>query len=589
MPSCSFDSYLRTHHSRSLQPSLTKQPGAADTLTHSLSGRSYDILEKGGRLFHREWQHFPQQPHPPGDPVALADSDPRMFIAELPVSYVIGSGSFAKGYLLSDGPYLLQSPVTWYKKPNALEMAPGYDFPTHAGMSRVLTDQCLFCHAGIVSRQAGNDEQVNILEGAIGCERCHGPGQDHSNKFKKLIGNSVLAGEAHQDPMIVHPGKLSRALAEAICAQCHLQGDVVVDATNKSIWDFMPGRRLDETRVIFKIDSPKGEQKTFVDHFDQMWQSKCYQRSDSLTCITCHDPHHTQSSQTTESYHQANCLKCHDNESACGISLPERHRQNENQCVRCHMPTSASEVPHSAITSHQIGIHDSEVIDTEKTTEAQLRRLHSPLDPPPSSGDKRTQALATAFWALGAIKPKEVSGTVTDRTLNDLLDLSLGRQDDAKILSTIAQLARKKAERLPPEMNNPQILEQYWETAGRYAAMTLALTSEPTEDRKHALEIMGAKQFEVGNFASAAQSYQELVTIRRSAIDWYNLGLCFGRLKQFTDAQRAFAEAIRIDGTYAPPYLSLSILYASINPQVTQQMRQTYDLLISQQQSLKGQ
>ena len=593
-----YKSYLSTHHSRSLQRNPDSDAGLIGILNHPPSRRSYEVVSSGEQVWHAEWQHvFPESFGKNGS-VKLSPTDSRILLARFPVKYVMGSGAFAKGYLLSDGPYLIQSPVTWYSSPNAFGMAPGYEQTSHQGVTRVLTDECLFCHTGIVSRRNQNQEQVDILEASIGCERCHGPGDAHSNKFSKLVSNAVMkkdesvaattpqAASVSEDSLIVHPGKLERVLAEAICAQCHLQGDVVVDGRDKTIWDFRPGERLDDTRVIFKIDSSKNEEKTFVDHFDQLWQSKCYQESETLTCITCHDPHHSKVDTTSEQYQQANCLKCHQDE-ACGVEQEERHLRNENRCVLCHMPKSTSEVPHAATTNHQIGMHTSQPEVSKNNSEAQLRQLRSPLDADVNTKDSRASKLAMAFWELRDIKQNEFPSHLSDQTANDLLALAPDDASDAKLLATIAQLARKNAEALPSEANSSQAIAD-WDLAERYASQTLRLESAPTESRKAALEVIASTRFNDGDFQKASEAYGELVGIRRSAIDWYNLGLCFGRLKRFNDAERAFVEATRVDASYTPPYRSLAILYSSFNPALSERMRQTHGLL-TEQQRLIGQ
>ena len=61
----------------------------------------------------------------------------------------MGSGAFAEGYLLGDGDYLLQSPVTWYAGSGQFGMAPNYDTKHQLGFSRMIHDECLFCHAGL--------------------------------------------------------------------------------------------------------------------------------------------------------------------------------------------------------------------------------------------------------------------------------------------------------------------------------------------------------------------------------------------------------------------------------------------------------
>ncbi len=560
-------SYLSTSHSRSLARVANGQPDLLGTLSHTKSNSTFDVLLSQEQQVHRQWKHFPMF------------ADARLKVTELPVSYVMGSGSFAKGYLLSDPPYLLQSPVTWYRTTAAFGMAPGYDHKVHSGMTRVITDDCLFCHAGSISFQSNNDEQYEIQEVAIGCERCHGSGQRHVAKFSDPVASTESAQNSLQDTSIIHPGKLSRELAEDLCAQCHLQGDIVVQAKDKSIWDFNPGQRLSDTRVTYKIDSPKGEVKIFVDHFDQLWQSKCYSHSDSLTCITCHDPHHVSSPASDAAYQQSKCLSCHDHDS-CGVDENERLRQNNNQCVSCHMPKAASEVPHAATTNHQIGVHLRTTRSPQRPLEVSLRQLHSPLAEESDSISKRIELLATAYWILDNVKQDEIPNSAVENSIQELLQFVKTNPNDARVLSTLARLARRQAESSIASGESQQVIADHWQIAANYAEQTLRIELHPTSLRKAALEVLAAKQFNDGEFYSATKSFLELTTIRRSAVDWYNLGLCYGRLKQFSHAEAAFYEAIRLDGTYAAPYRSLAILYASVNPPLAEQMRRTHELLI---------
>jgi hypothetical protein len=64
-------------------------------------------------------------------------------------------------------------------------------------------------------------------------------------------------------------------------------------------------------------------------------QSKCFQKSDDLTCITCHNPHRPKSPAATAAVEDS-CLKCHA-PAACGehARLPAAVR---GDCTGCHMP-----------------------------------------------------------------------------------------------------------------------------------------------------------------------------------------------------------------------------------------------------------
>jgi hypothetical protein len=67
-------------------------------------------------------------------------------------------------------------------------------------------------------------------------------------------------------------------------------------------------------------------------------QSRCFQQSAELTCVTCHDVHKTQRDITVAA---ASCLKCHEPQR-CGkfASMGEGIR---SRCVACHMPLQETE------------------------------------------------------------------------------------------------------------------------------------------------------------------------------------------------------------------------------------------------------
>ncbi len=198
-------SYLRTSHSRSL--SLPPKELQTQSFDHAASLRKYQVATVGNQILHREWQAL-----------GPSSDDKTLLLGEYPVKFVVGSGTFAHSYLLADGDYLIQSPLTWYRATNRYEMSPGYDVANHLGFTRTVNDQCLFCHAGQVSRQRGNPNWVQVHELAIGCERCHGPGADHSEYHRHQKTGAASPEAIDSSLSMFHPGKSDRQLADAICA-----------------------------------------------------------------------------------------------------------------------------------------------------------------------------------------------------------------------------------------------------------------------------------------------------------------------------------------------------------------------------------
>ncbi len=554
-----YASYLQTAHSRSIREVDIESVQTDAQLVHAISKRSYEIINRNGRLWHREWEHFR------ASGAEHQAADPKLRLTELPVQYIMGSGNFAEAYLLRDGDYLLQSPVTWYIADGDYGIAPGYDEPVHRGCNRVIDDQCLFCHAGLISRD--QPQHPRILELAIGCERCHGPSEKHAIYHQSRAASNDDRLEIPLDAQSLDPAKLERSKLESICAQCHLNGDVVVDADGKSIWDFVPGNDITATRRAYKAEYGKAEDP-FTEHFDQMWQSKCYQQSESLTCVTCHDPHHGEPTEDLDQFYRDQCLTCHANED-CGLPLDRRFSEQQNRCVHCHMPATPSEAVHSATTNHRIGIYSAGLIDRpQASSRVVLRRLQSyandisidQVSPP-------ADLLAKAYWLLEQNGDAEKTRGLSAADLESELVESIGT-GSPKLLSLLARLARYQADRVQSEQESKQHLSR----AGQYASQALANQSIGHHERTHALEVLASAQYGGGAYAASLATYQQLVTLRRSAIDHYNLGISFGKLRQFRFAEQAFREAIRIDASYPLPYRSLSILYRSIDSRTSSQM-----------------
>ena len=139
------------------------------------------------------------------------------------IAFSIGSGRRGRSYLIDHEGYLFQSPISWYPLESSWSLSPGYE-KSNSHFSRPIVAECLFCHANQVEpdRRAANAFLAPVFRGhAIGCERCHGPGELHVAKWR--------AGEAITDVdlSIVNPRRLEHSLREAICQQCHLQGEGV--------------------------------------------------------------------------------------------------------------------------------------------------------------------------------------------------------------------------------------------------------------------------------------------------------------------------------------------------------------------------
>jgi Flp pilus assembly protein TadD len=331
------ESYRRHPMGRSLAPiEVSKTAAAGGTLParFEAQGLEYSIEEQDGRVVHRE---------------ARRDADGRV-IAEnrAEIRYVLGSGKQALGFLIDRDGYLFESPVTFYIREGRWGLSPGYEKRNRHFHRPVLAD-CLFCHTNRVERVAGpvNRYRSPIFRGhAIGCERCHGPGELHVSRPAVVDGI---------DRTIVNPADLEPAIRDAVCEQCHLIGRRRVVRAGVRSEDYRPG--LPFQRFWAAFVTPEGaEDNRFAGQVEQMHESRCFKASRGrLGCISCHDPHDRPTSEARAAYFRERCLECHADRS-CGLPEKERRARNAgDDCTACHMPQlNTSNNAHLATTDHRV-------------------------------------------------------------------------------------------------------------------------------------------------------------------------------------------------------------------------------------------
>ena len=249
---------------------------------------------------------------------------------------VVGSGRKGQTYLYwrsgaegGEADRLFQLPVSYWTEIASWVNSPGYG-DRAVDFSRPVLPRCLECHASyfepVADPNAPSRYRTTGYVLGVTCERCHGPGAQHSalnadNRVKPV------------DHSIVNPAKLPRDRQLALCSLCH--GGIGVAKT--PVFSFTAGDALEDH---LKIDSPKEDEPLDV-HGSQvalLERSKCF-KSSNMTCSTCHDVHTPQRDVKDFS---ARCLTCHKVES-CGL-FPRRGRTLAGKCVDCHLPNQTSNV-----------------------------------------------------------------------------------------------------------------------------------------------------------------------------------------------------------------------------------------------------
>jgi hypothetical protein len=298
--------------------------------------REYRVEKVNGRVWHHE---------------ILADDEGVIFDQAEEIQYAIGSNTRGRSYVLWRDGAMFMSPISWYAKAG-WDLSPAYLPDRHWRFNRRLTDACVICHSGRVARDDGRENyypEPVFHEMSIGCERCHGPGEDHVNYRRQSSPDG-------RDPL-VNLSQLAPPERDAVCYQCHFQGEERVLRLGREEDDFRPGMKFSDVwAVVMKGNGSDGDKTTAVSQAMQMQSSRCYQASQArLGCVSCHDPHESPAKENREGFFNQRCNKCHMNKDC---SLPEVEQQAapaNGSCIHCHMPPlSASNIPHTSQTDHRI-------------------------------------------------------------------------------------------------------------------------------------------------------------------------------------------------------------------------------------------
>lgn len=272
----------------------------------------------------------------------------------VPIAFRMGSGRHGASYLVHQQGVLRQSPISWFAETRQFDISPGFDRSSTAPFERQVGDDCLACHTGRLQREPLDfevDTNALFAEEAIGCERCHGPGRAHVERYQS---RDPRPGE---DSRIVNPARLEPALRDAICLQCHFAGNRIL-REGKTPWDFRPGEPLESVwLVLLQADDlgPDAPEKV-VSHVQQTFSSRCQQESSGrLSCFTCHDPHRVPRAEEVPAYYRSRCLTCHTPNSCQAPQTERQSTEPVDSCIACHMPKlGAANVAHSSRTDHRI-------------------------------------------------------------------------------------------------------------------------------------------------------------------------------------------------------------------------------------------
>lgn len=527
-----YASYMKTGMAAAMSKVTAADNWPEITFDHPPSGRRYEIHASDAQLWHREILS------------GTKSNSNNIVLQDHPIKYVVGSGTHFSIFLTEADGFLLESPATWYAHKPGWDMSPGYDQPRHQGFERAVTVKCLFCHAGQVEAVDGSYHRFRIQELGIGCERCHGPGSLHVERWS---GDAPALSKTDIDHTIVNPAHLDRECAESVCQQCHLTTTAYVEARERRISDYRPGLPLSDFRHFYQLHGQKKSMQV-VGHVEQQLLSRCYQESDSLSCITCHNPHDTPEPEARIDYYRSICLNCHSKQSCTVEPVVLSQQSPQNDCVQCHMPSVSTKTLHVAVTDHRIGIH-SETNEKQpplalvKEEVGTLEPLH---DLTHLSEIDRLRSLGLAYLNLVFHrKPGPLNDVYWNRSLSLLSSVRKQGLREGDVDGTLAQL--------------------YWGTDQLEAVIcaqnALKDPTLPIEGRLNALFALASYHFEQQRVPEAISAIRELTRLRRHSADWVLLGDCEVLRGDRAAAIKAFAMAVTIQPNMVPVHEQLALLY----------------------------
>jgi len=453
------------------------------------------------------------------------------------IEYIIGSGHHTNSHLIHRNGYLYQAPITYYTQEARWDLAPGFEKGANSRFSRIIATECLTCHNHFPKHVKDSENKYLEMPRGIECERCHGPGSIHAKEKLKGI---IIDTSKFADYSITNPRHLPRDLQMDLCQRCHLQGVAVLNE-GKSFFDFRPGMQLAEIMQVYLPRFTNSHERFIMaSQADRLRLSPCYIKSEELSCITCHNPHHNVKSKENNRYNEA-CRSCHPSGKKGFCSAPEADRKLENDnCSGCHLRRTGSiDIPHITITDHNISKTTAKKKISKKEQEeiANFLGLECMTSKRPSDLD-----LAKGYLAL-------YDKFMKDRTVLDSAAFYLKRSKET---------ARVKF--------NTQI--HYFFAAENYSGIMQDAPAQPLSELSDAWTCyrIGEAYYRLQQLKQALPYYEKAVKLRQYNLDFQEkLGVLYARLSQTDKARDVFNFVLTEDPARPLTLSNLGLIAASSN------------------------
>ena len=247
----------------------------------------------------------------------------------------------AQTFLTWEGNKTFELPVSYYASVNQWGTSPGGGFASNgAYFNRSIGVNCYECHSSYIGNEltmTGGEGIQETLDRStlimgIDCERCHGPALNHVN-YK------LAFPEIKEAKYILPSSSFTRQQQSDACAVCHGGND-----KRKEISPF--GFKMGDTLANYfapfgRPEKPDAGYDVHGNQYGLLSESKCFLQSQTLTCVTCHDPHSDAGNDLK--VYSATCIGCHNNPDHTSLDMDVATAQSiKNNCIDCHMPKQPS-------------------------------------------------------------------------------------------------------------------------------------------------------------------------------------------------------------------------------------------------------
>ncbi len=503
---------------------------------------------------------------------------------EVKIDWILGSGNHSRTYLYrTPGGELYQLPLAWYSRTRSWGMAPGFDRADHLGLLRIVRRECMFCHNAYPDVAAGSDVHdapdvfPEELPEGLGCQRCHGPGAEHSRvamrepvDFQRLYAT------------IVGPGDLEPGLRDDVCYGCHMQPSVSIPGMRRfgrADYSFRPGEPLADYLVatdVVEAGTDKAERFEINHHPYRLEQSRCFGASEgAMSCLTCHDPHRKVPEPERAAHYRDACLGCHEVEAcrledmASEVAVPA---VAADDCAGCHMQKRRTQdVVRVLMTDHLIRRRPGgpELLATFEEADPVIDDvvfLH-PSEAPEGTLAKLYRAYTVSEFAGGLYPPavealERLLAEVRPRELEPYLALARGQLKQRRPGAAYRTLE----EILQRDPDYPAARERFAVAQSNLGRREQALTSllealERGPERPSARHNLGVLLTGDGRLEEALTHLERAIALTPTMdAAWFQLGEVQARLGATGDAVASYRRTLELDPTHSRAYLALGRL-----------------------------